>query len=501
MSEVHKMTQNQSALPQIVTPIEDEIDLIDLISNIWKQRGLVAGVALMVLLAVLSFHLYKASFSAPSRVDYSISVNFLNDKGQYPNGSAFSPRDLISSRVLNAVVSKYNQISVDNLAKALSVDYSNALLEQSEKKLSSYLIDAKTPEEVRISANKVLESMREQTHSVITLRLSLEKSDLSVEEGQAVVVELVDTWALQSIDRGLMNVDITRPAASYSDSGSSNFIDIFEGMTKYVESLNKSINQLEELSGSQSLIVDGQTLSDIKRNLQTLETVEIDPLRSFAYSNSAALATKQPSIRIRLMSRKRLLSLEHDRLTKLIASYDSNLSQLAQVDKLDASAKQGASNSQVIGSQMDQSFLNSLLELGNKLSNVEVREDLFKKRIDAIESILNLEKEIAVLNGSDDAIYKNFDASTVLSDAIRAITPELNLVQKQLSGFIDAYREQSLRSGARLYVADAAPQVRGGGLQIAKKAALTIALGLVLGLMLGVMVALVRAAMINSRKV
>jgi uncharacterized protein involved in exopolysaccharide biosynthesis len=68
-----------------------------------------------------------------------------------------------------------------------------------------------------------------------------------------------------------------------------------------------------------------------------------------------------------------------------------------------------------------------------------------------------------------------------------------------LSGFIDAYRDQSLRSGSRLYVADAAPQKRGGALQLGKKAVLTVALGLVLGLMLGLMAALVRAAMLNSR--
>ena len=40
------------------------------------------------------------------------------------------------------------------------------------------------------------------------------------------------------------------------------------------------------------------------------------------------------------MSRKRLLNLEHDRLTKLIASYDASLKQLAQVDKLDVPTKQ-----------------------------------------------------------------------------------------------------------------------------------------------------------------
>ncbi len=477
----------------------DEINIADLLSNVYRQRGLIVGVMLIALLAVLVFHAFKASFSAPSRVDYAISVTFLNDKGLYPNGSVFSPRDIISSRVIDTLAGKHEGVSATKLTQALSADYSNSLLQQSEEKLANYLMNAKTSEDIRLVANKELESLRAQTRSVVTVSINLSEANLSANEAQLLIVELVDTWALQSIDRGLMNEDISRPVAVYSIANESNLLDAFEGMTKYVDSLKTSIEQLEKLPGSQSVIVNGQTLEDIKRNLLILESTDINPLRSFAYSNSAALAAKDPSIRIRLMSRKRLLNLEHDRLTKLIASYDASLKQLAQVDKLDVPTKQGATNSQVIGSQMDQTFLNSLLELGNKLSNVEVREELFNKRIKTVEQLLDLEKEMAVLSGSDDAIYKNFDASEVLASALKILAPELNTVQKQLSGFIDAYRDQSLRSGSRLYLADAAPQVRGGGLQIAKKLTLTVALGLVLGLMLGVMIALMRTAMLSSR--
>lgn len=494
------MNQPQSNPQPTVLASEDEINLTDLIRNIWCQRGLVIGVTLLALLAVLSFHVAKASFSAPGQVDYAVSLTFLNGKGQYPNGSVFSPRDIVSSRVIEALVSKHSNVSATSLSKAISVEYSNSLLQQSEEKLSGFLVNAKTPEDVRLMTQKELESLRAQTRGTVTVSVDLSVAGLSVKESQALVVELVDIWASQSISRGLMNVDISRPVAAYKPASESNLIDAFENMTKYTDSLESTISQLEKLSGSQSLIVDGKTLEDIKRKLQMLENTDINPLRSFAYSNAAALAEKDPSIRIRLLSRKRLLNLEHDRLTKLIAAYDASLKQLAQADTLDISSRQGVANSQVIGSQMDQSFLNSLLELGNKLSNVEVREALFTKRVQTIEKLLDLEKEIAVLDGSNDALYKNFNATDVLDAALKKIAPELNAVQQQLSEFIDAYRDQSLRSGARLFVADAAPQVRGGGLQVAKKAVLTVALGLVLGLMLGVMVALLRAAMMNSRK-
>lgn len=476
----------------------DEIDLVELMRTIWRQRGLVVGCALLTLLAVLVFHLGKASFSTPERVDYSISLSFLSDEGHYPNGSPFSPRDLVASRVLDAVANKHSELSAADLAKAVRADYSNLLLDKSEARLGGYLADAKAPEDVRIAARTVLEDLRAQTRSAVTLKLDRSQVKLSAAQAQALLIDWVDVWAEQAISRGLMNVDISRPFAAFVLDGNDNLIDAFEGAAKYTDSLSGSIKQLEEMPGSQSLVVAGNTLSDIKRELDVLRTTDIDPLRSFAYSESAMLASTSPAVSIRLSARKRLLELEQTRLVSLIKSYDSSLTQLSQAERLDSPVRQtNETASPAIGSQMDQSFLGSLLELGSKLSNVEFREELFKKRTQAVEALLELEKEISVLTGSLER-YQDVDAIGMLTYGLESIVPKINALQKQLGDFIEAYRQQSLQSVARVYAADSSPQIIGGGLVLAKKAGLTVALGLVLGLMLGVMAALVRAAMVNK---
>lgn len=487
------------ATPPTVISADDEINLADLMRNIWRQRGLVFGVTLATLLLVLVFHVFKASFALPERVDYALSLTFLNDTGQYPNGAVFSPRDIISSRVVEALVGKHSDLNAGNLTKALTVDYSNVLLDKGQEALSATLANAKTPEDIKLATNKALADLRAQTRSVVTVSIDLKEAGINAQQAQPLLSELVELWAEQSIHRGLMNVNISRPASAYELNKSISSVDSFESLTKYIESLKSTLSQLEKLSGSQSLVVDGRSLDDVRRALVTLEGVDVGPLRSFAYSNANALASKNADVRIRLLSRQRLLTLEHERLTKLIASYDSALKQLSQVENSTSTVKQGVASGQSVSSQMDQSFLNSLLELGSKLSNVDVREDLFKKRTKAVEDLLDLEKEIAVLSGVHDNSFNGLDADAVLLQALQDIVPEVNTVQQQITQLVTAYRELTLFSGARLYVADAAPQVRGGGLQIAKKAVLTIALGLILGLMLGVVLALVRAAMINSR--
>ena len=199
-------------------------------------------------------------------------------------------------------------------------------------------------------------------------------------------------------------------------------------------------------------------------------------------------------MRVRVQSRQRLLDLEHERIGKLIASYDTTLQQLAKSEENLASGS-GAAGGQALNAQFDQSFLDSLLNLGNKLSSVEIREELYKKRTQAIEKKLDLEKEIEILRGLHNDSRTERDVLRMLQTALQEIVVEVNEVQQQLSEFIVAYRQQTLNSGANLYIADAAPQVRGGVVQLGKKVVLSVAVGLILGLMLGVVAALVRSAM------
>src|SRR5690606_454184 len=103
---------------------------------------------------------------------------------------------------------------------------------------------------------------------------------------------------------------------------------------------------------------------------------DVSPLREFAYSNSSRLAEQDAAIQVRLFSRQRLLNLEYSRLTNLIASYDSALAQLSQNTVREVT--QGGQAAQMGGAQFDQSFLDSLLELGNKLGGVEMRQQLFE---------------------------------------------------------------------------------------------------------------------------
>lgn len=487
-----------SAVPS--TPSRDgEIDFADLFRSIWRQRGLVLAFVLLFSLLSLIFHFAKASFSTPERIDYPVSLTFLDINGRYPNGAPFGLRDLISPMVIQDVIERMElKVSADKLIRAFDVRSSNSLLDITENKLTAIISAQKTAADIRQAAEKELQMMREQTASSITLSIDLAKASITTREGEAVLRNVMDAWARLSIEKGLTNADINRPAMPFVINEKLTLIDLYDNAANYYASLNAAASALSKMPGSNSLVVQGFTLDDIRRELKMLNDTEISPLREFAYSKSGELAQQDSAIHVRLFSRQRLLNLEYERLVKLIASYDSVLSLLNQTSVNDTSST-GVTRQNNVGAQMDQSFLDSMLDLGSKLGSVEIRQQLFERRTNATEELLLLEKEIAILtNSRTDKNEKEMDAKPILQASIQDIEKGLNTLRIQLDQLIVTYRNQTLQSNGRMYVADAMPVVS-GSYMVSAKALLHLVLAMILGGMVGIVVALVLSSMRGSR--
>ena len=485
--------QNDSVIPD-----SDGISLTDLFRNLWSQRGLVIAFMLFTVAIVVAFQFAKGAVSAPERIDYPIAVTFPQD-ASYPNGSPFSPNDLTTSLVLERVIKKHGlNETAYGLASALDVSYSNSLLLSAEAKLGQTLQQAKTPADIKEAASSAMAQMKAEGQRFLTLSVDLTQSGLTADQGALLVKDIVADWARVSIEQGLLNVDIARPVSTFNVQADGNLIDIYDSADTYLKSLSAATEGLSEQTGAESIIVSGKSLSDLRREIKALEGTDVGPLREFAYSNSSSLASVDPAIQVRLFARQRLLKLEQERLTKLIASYDSALSQLASIKGADGGA--GRVNSGQGNLQLEQSVFDSLLQMGTKLGAVENRNKLFDRRTKAVEDLLALEKEMAILMGVAGSAYGDLNPTEILKSALPSIEQRLNSIQQDVDAFFNAYRDISLQSGAQLYSAQAAPQVRGGFAVSVKKMMKYAVLAAVLGLMLGIMVALIRAAMINSNK-
>ncbi len=71
--------------------------------------------------------------------------------------------------------------------------------------------------------------------------------------------------------------------------------------------------------------------------------------------------------------------------------------------------------------------------------------------------------------------------------------------RQNIGQFVDAIREITLNSNSQVYIANSAPQVRGGLMQMAPSFVKFVVLSAILGLFLGVFVALIRSALLKSK--
>jgi len=475
----------------------DEINLSELVLNLWRQRGLIVGVTLAILLVALIFHAYKATFSVPTKVNYGVSLTFA-EKGTYPNGSIFSPNDLVANQVVKNTLEKLAiKKPVEVIKSALSVNYSNSLLQQGEKKLAGILAGTKNPTDVTLATENALNNLRNRSKGFLTVSLDLQQAGLGVEPGRNLVVELVENWANTSIEKGLTTTDISRPFDEFKVKSNSSLIDSFEDATSYLKGLKSASSQLASYDGVNTIIVNGKTLEDMRRSLASTENTDLTPLRAYAYANSVLLGNDNPAIKIRLDSRERLLKSEHRRLTQQLVVHNKILDDLTkQTLNKDTIGKTSMRMSEA---SMDESFLNSMIDLGSTLSNVELRKMLITEILRINDELLNIEKEISILLGTNgtDSDAQPYE---ILDDAINLITQDLNLYTQQLNDFLKAYSIQIMQNTGRLYISDTGTSVSGGGIQLSKQIALHSALALVFGGMVGIFVALLRSAFISNRK-
>lgn len=87
---------------------DDEIDLLTVFEGFWKKRLLVLVVVLIGFVGAGLYGIAKHSNSLfESVTSEKMKLNFKGaELGQYPNGTKFTPTDVISSKVLTAVYSR-----------------------------------------------------------------------------------------------------------------------------------------------------------------------------------------------------------------------------------------------------------------------------------------------------------------------------------------------------------------------------------------------------------
>ncbi|PID66374.1 MAG: hypothetical protein CR975_03160 [Gammaproteobacteria bacterium] len=482
---------------------DDEIDLTKVFKNLFKQRGLIMALALAFFLLGAAFQLSKLAFYTPKAVNYPISIEFITPSNiRYPNGTAFSPEDIITPENIRSALEKTKVgVGINQLTGAVSVAATNALINKAEESLLKQLANKKVTAAKLAETEKALESLKASARTYVTLEVDLSEVNLSADDAKKLLKAIVSSWAENAVEDGLITPNISYPEEPFTYDKKAVIVDNYDKLAIYGQHLVSAFANLSVLTGSNTVSVDGQNLSDLMRKVEGIMDNDIHVMRTYAYSISPALIKDNPLLEVQISSQLRVKELNRQEIEKRIRAYDEVLTKLGYSERKVGVGSTISLERQSAEANLDQSALNQLLDLGSKLSSSELRKKIVDRRMQAAESLFEIEKEIAMIKGNISNVpllenqRKIIDSiPKIFKDAV----DQLNESQRVFVALLKQYRKISLNKSNSLYAEVSSPYVTNPLSFPLKRTLIVLMAAALTGLFLGIVFVLVRSVFLDS---
>ena len=385
---------------------DDEISIGDILVKLWRRRGLIIIIPTLAgALGVLAVLLMATQSSVP--VVHYVNLTGI-EKGKYPNGVKFSPRDLQSPGVLSSLADKFGIEQSEDFGEAVSVSYAapatKGILEKYKVKLSQKGLNAAEVDAINAELNEELGRATEKT-----AQIAIDYQSIGVDEGLAaqMAVELPKIWAevfttkYRILDNtllsGLSQVEYLSLQTSVGVLESSDYVDnMIRGL--------KVIQEDGRLSGLQTN--SGSTAADLLVSVEDFNNLYLSAVLSHNLGNKDTLTGfYQTDLKLRI----KMIYEQVEGLDGAIGSIRSVISG----ESIQASSGQAynADRMQVTGDA-----ISDIVNLVNKSSLSEYLTKLYEKKQQLI-------LERAELNLRLSKIEEDFDYGT---DFLKVSESKLN---------------------------------------------------------------------------
>ena len=483
---------NQADFPQPYgLPPEDEISISELLMKLWAKRGLIVMLPL-VLAGLTIVGLLASKTAQQTTVSYYIELSgiYLGDMPgsdsdsdsdsnvttRYPNGTLFSPQDLLNPAVLKSLGEEFGLDPLD-LADHLDVQYgtpvSNGVLAEYRAALAA---NAKASAEdlaainARFKAKLDAASKRGVKITVDFVELDLEKS-----QGLDIAVRLPKLW--NTIFTSQFNTTLNPSIVGIRWTAA---LDL-----NTTTGLQEADIQLDQLKlGTELISMDGRlrgivneggaSANDLLGYIDDFKTIFFEPLylQAFETDNTLSRIYEQD------------LKLQITKVSNEIAELNARL---ADIRDFQSSSRGTGGNGGSVreGASLDGSALTEVVSLAERAALSNYLQSSLDQRYELIKELTELEAKLQRITRASG------------SDTKSAITPEfVEMGMARYRSIIAGYRDlltkaQSITKARtpEFYAVMTQPEV--DGQLIEKRDLLFIALALALGGMLAIVAALV----------
>ena len=371
--------------------------------------GLLAVGALFIVGTLLVFLI------APVERTGSIQFRLLFDgaeKGEYPNGTPFSTSEIVGTPVLTEVF-QANDLQrfgkYEDFKATLFVQQSNTELDFLEFEYQGLLADTKLSPVDRARIQDEFRKKREEMTDpayVISMRRDERLVTLPRNLMEKILLDTLNTWAKQAEERkgatrynvSVLSTDILQKEI-LSREDYLVAIDILRAKTNRVL---ETLRRIARIPGAESIRIGEKRISmaEIRAGLEDVIRFKLEPLSGLIRSEGVTKNARQLS----LYAANQLfqLRLEKQEAAERISGIQTALGEFRPQRVLAASgapvgsgATGGGGTSQGVVAQMDQSFMDQLMELSTAQADSEYRRELTDRIVLETDRLATMNRDAA----------------------------------------------------------------------------------------------------------
>ena len=461
---------------------DDEISISELLMKLWAKRGLIVFLPLVLAgLTVAGLLLTKAN--SPERLSYYIELSGLKDNA-YPNGTAFSPQDLLNPQVVAELSNRFPISDEAVIGKSVQVAYGSPLSEGvlTEYRAALSANSKASPEEIALINERYQQRINDAAQRGIRIEIDYAGLGLSKSQGSELAYALPQVWN-EVFSRQFRIFLDTGIAGLPRIEGNINLATTLGALEAELQltSLIEGIDILKADARFRSLQAEGVSPGDLGHKVADFQRLYFNPIYAGAFESekeSGLSAIYRRDLLLEILEIEASLAELNDRITAITELQRTNTSSNTGRSEING----GSSQVQIEGDA-----LNQLVTLSRTASLAEYLQSSFDKRAELIERKAGINTRLQKMGGDGDGDGDG-DGNRLLSDDFIATAAEKFVGIKQVYGALLVKAQETARAEVpSLY--QVSTQVQGDKL-LQRRDFLFIALALALGGMLAVIAAL-----------
>lgn len=364
---------------------DDEISIADIAGKIWQRRGLVVLLPVLAVLAAVILQLLN-SVLADNPTVYYVQLDGI-DKSTYPNGTLFSPQDLLLPEVVERAAQSLNLADYQMVRNHIQVEYGSPLTKAIQQKyqlqLSAKNLSAVDVE--NINRNFSQEQQR-VTEGGLKITVNHDSLGLQPEQGAILAEALPRAWVEVFKDKyrvfvhpRLENVSITNVQDALTSTS-----DILFARTS-LQRMRRGLNVLSQDNRLSSLeSQSGLSRADLESEVSRFSEIYFRPLFAATVVNSVDSASSFFVEQIKL---------KVEELINNIDEIDRAIADVRNFQPQSTMRQAGSGSDQTL--QLSDNTLRQVIDLANQASLSDYLKQLLTDRRELAAQKASLLTEIA----------------------------------------------------------------------------------------------------------